>query len=156
MTNPTPPLTIEELMYRHIENGGERVHLIKKIKEITDREKSELVAEKEYLKRLLSRMSWYANIPNATGIDEVDDKQDKEWQEFQNALDGMKKGPLLFELQAEVERFKKQLSSIVDTCNSHRRMGAGGCDAMSEGRRQAKSELAKQVLAIAQPPKEGV
>lgn len=40
MTNQS--LTIEELLYRNIENGGERAYLIKKIKEITDRENQEL------------------------------------------------------------------------------------------------------------------
>lgn len=58
------------------------------------------------------------------------------------------------QLKAENERLKQQLSSIVDICKPHKRMGAGGCDAMSEGRRQAKSELAKEVLAVSQPPKE--
>ena len=57
-------------------------------------------------------------------------------------------------MQAENERLKQQLADVEKVCKPHKRMGAGGCDAMSEGRRQAKNELAKQVLAIIQPPKE--
>lgn len=76
----------------------------------------QLTKENEHLSRLLSRMSWYANIPQATGIDEVDNKREKEWEEFQNALEGMRKGPLLFELEAENERLKNKMDTLAESC----------------------------------------
>jgi hypothetical protein len=97
MTNPTPPLTAEEALkeiYKACDYGDSHgKSAVEWLNDYAAQQNAEMVAENEYLKRLLSRMSWYANIPNATGIDEVDDKRDKEWEESQNALDGMKKGP---------------------------------------------------------------
>lgn len=75
---------------------------------------SELEAEVEHYSRLLSRMSWYANHPGLTGIDEIDDRRDKEWDEFNNALSGLTKAPLLFELKTENEQLHAKLAMFRD------------------------------------------
>lgn len=58
------------------------------------------------------------------------------------------------QLNSLISELKQQLADVEKVCKPHKRMGAGGCDAMSESRRQAKNKLAKQVLAIIQSPKE--